>query len=153
MSGPAWLETTRLERRDQGEPDVFADCAPSSVQVLTLFVTGGKTDRVKTTRERLNDGSLDVGDAVARACSDMPAYRHVTVGMLALEGGRADSRVKATSLRSTMKWPRTVYALAELDTLVVIARRSPRVCLTRKALLGSTRRRRTRRMRREVAAN
>ena len=133
-----------VQTPDDGE--ILSWVVPADIQVLAVFACGSKTEKVVVSRCRLDNGVLDVRAAAKKACEDMPLHKYVTVGAVALEGcSDTNAKVRPLSLASDYRWPKSVRAIAPLDTLVVVARRQPRVCLTRRNLVSGTRRRRTRR--------
>lgn len=121
-------------------------CVPSDIQVITVFACGINVDKVCISRARIVDGRLDVEPTVKKACEGMNAYKYVTTGILALEGTPSSSaKVQPVNIASKPKWPKTLRAISALDALVIVARRQPRICLTRRNLVAGARRRRTRR--------
>ena len=147
------MEVTVSNRQFEADIDSGGDaermlswCVPTDIQVLTVFVCGTKTDKVSASRAHITNGYLDVSTTVKKVCAGMPAYKYVTAGVLALAGTHGDvAKVQPTEIARHYKWPKTIRAISSLDTLVVIARRQPRICLTRRHLVSGVRRRRTRR--------
>ena len=130
-----WVQEHSFSRQASGEADPFAHCVPSSIQVLAVFATGRRVDRVVRSRALLEDNVLRVGGAVRAVCADMPEYKFVTTGVFATMGGDG-KQVDPISPSADVAWPETLYGIRSVDTLVVVARKRPRLCLTRRNVVG-----------------
>jgi hypothetical protein len=141
-----WLQEHSFGRRESGESDLFAHCVPSSVQVVAVFATGRRVDRVVRSRAMLEGNVLCVGSAVRAVCADMPEYKFVTTGTFATMGGEG-KKVEHVSPSAEVAWPETLYGIGSIDALVVVARKRPRLCMTRRNMVGLQKSgRKTRRM-------
>ena len=141
-----WLQEYSFGRRESGEADLFARCVPSSVQVVAVFATGKRVDRVVRSRAMIESNVLCVSGAVRMVCADMPEYKFVTTGMFATMGGEG-KKVEPVSPSADIAWPETLYGIGSIDALVVVARKRPRLCLTRRNMVGPQKRgRKTRKL-------
>ena len=141
-----WVQEHSFSKRESGEADLFAHCVPSSVQVVAVFATGRRLDRVVRSRVMLENNVLRVGTAVRAVCKDMPDYKFVTTGTFATAGGEG-KKVNSVSPSADIAWPETLYGISSIDALVVVARKRPRLCMTRRAMIGMKKNgRKTRRM-------
>ena len=132
--------------QDLAKQELFGWLAPSDIQLIVLFCSGSKVERVNVSRLRVEEGAVDVQEVVKEHCDPAGTYKHTSVAMLAHEGLKGPVAVRRVAANKILDWPKTIRAIAPLDALIVINRRQPRVCLTRRNLLAKARRRRTRRI-------
>lgn len=140
---PDWALATSFSARENGQPDLFATCVPSSIEVITVFCVGRRVDRVQKKRMLLMNCVAKVEEIVQEVCQEMPQYRFVTVNMIATKGAIAP-KIEPVSATETVAWPETLYGLSKLDCLLIIARKKPRICMTKRQLVARGGSRRTR---------
>lgn len=59
-SVPEWVLETSFDARESGQPDLFATCIPSTIDVITIFSVGRRIDRVQKRRIPLVNNVIDV---------------------------------------------------------------------------------------------
>ena len=142
-SVPDWVLETSFDARESGQPDLFATCIPSTIDVITIFSVGRRIDRVQKRRIPLVNNVIDVEQVVQDACENMPQYKFVTVSTMTTNG-TVDPKIESVGVTDVIAWPETVYGLAKLDCLLIIARKKPRICMTKRHLISHVGSRRTR---------
>ena len=140
---PDWALATSFAAREAGEADLFATCVPSTVEVITVFCVGRKVDRVQKKRVTLVNSVANIERIVRDACQEMPQYRFVTVNKIATKG-TLSPQLESVGVTDTVAWPETLYGLAKLDCLLILARKKPRICMTKRQLVSRASSRRTR---------
>ena len=140
---PDWALATSFSARESGGVDLFATCVPSTIEVVTVFCVGRRVDRVQKKRVTLVNSVADIEKIVREACREMPQYRFVTVNTLATRGTLAP-QLDPVGVTDTVAWPETLYGLSKLDCLLILARKKPRICMTKRQLVSRAGSRRTR---------
>ena len=140
---PDWALATSFAAREAGQPDLFATCVPSTIEVITVFCVGRRVDRVQKKRVPLRNNIANIEEIVQESCREMSQYRFVTVNKIATRG-MTNPQLDPVSVTEVVAWPETLYGLAKLDCLLIIARKKPRICMTKRHLVSRGGSRRTR---------
>ena len=140
---PEWALSTSFAARETGDPDLFATCVPSTIEVITVFCVGRRVDRVQKKRVPLENCVANIEEIVQESCREMSQYRFVTVNKIATRG-TTKPRLEHVGVTEVVAWPETLYGLAKLDCLLIIARKKPRICMTKRQLVSCGSSRRTR---------
>jgi len=140
---PDWALATSFLARESGEPDLFATCVPSTIEVITVFCVGRRVDRVQKKRMPLVNCVAKVEEIVQEVCQEMPQYRFITVNKIATKG-TISPKIEPVGATDIVAWPETLYGLSKLDCLLIIARKKPRIYMTKRQLVAHSGSRRTR---------